>query len=199
MKDTVDRKSSAYMINWKRAVSCYKYSFLEILALRINYFYKLLISWRKPVYLKEIKMANISKKDRVLHIGSGILPYAPMLIAETTNAKVISIEYNKKALKLAQHFINKKGLSNQITIEYGDGIKYSIKGFDVIFIAINVWPIDKVLRHIHKQMKENAKVICKSFKNDIKTALNQKDLKDKFLIKSMLKNPKSSTYLLIKK
>ena len=144
-------------------------------------------------------MTNISEKDKVLHIGSGILPYAPMLIAEMTNAKVVSIENNKKALKLAQRFINKKGLSDRITIEYGDGIEYPVKDFDVIFTAINVWPIDQVLIHIHNQMKDNAKVICKSFRDDIVTALNQRDLKDKFSIKSTLKNPKSSTFLLVKK
>ena len=199
MKNNGNTKSSAYLINWKRTLSCYKYSFLEFLALKINYFYKLLIGWRRPIYLKEIKMANISKKDKILHIGSGILPYAPMLIVEVTNVKVVSIENNKKVLKLAQRFIYKKNLSDRITVEYGDGKKYPVKDFDVIFIAINVWPIDQVLIHIHKHMKDKAKVICKSFRNDIETTLNQNNLKGKFLIKSTLKNPKSSTFLLVKK
>jgi len=179
-------------------MSCYKYIFLEFLALRMGFFYSLITDWRKPVYLKEIKMADVSEKDKVLHIGSGILPYAPMLIAEETNAKVISIENNKNTLNLAQRFVNKKGLSDRITIEYGDGAKYPVKDFDVIFIAINVWPIGEVLIHIYNQMKDNTRVMCKSFGSDIITALKQKNLKGKFLIKSKLKNPKSSSFLLVK-
>lgn len=186
-------------MNWKRTISCYRYSFLELLALRINFFNKLLIGWRKPVYLKEIKMANISEKDKVLHIGSGILPYASILIAEETNARVVGIDNNKQALKLAQRFVDKKGFSDRITIEYGDGARYPMQDFDVIFIAINVWPIDTILEHIASQMKQNARILCKSINNDVIEILEKGKLSNVLSVKSKQENPKTQSFLLTKK
>ena len=58
-------KSAINITNWRRKISCYEYSFLEFLALKIIFFYKLLMKWRKPVFLKEIKMAKITSEAKV--------------------------------------------------------------------------------------------------------------------------------------
>ena len=66
------------------------------------------MGWRKPVFLEEIKIANISSKDKVLHIGCGIFPSETFLIAEKTGAKVVGIDNSKRAVDLARKFIIKK-------------------------------------------------------------------------------------------
>jgi len=71
--------------NWKRTISCYQYSFLEFLAVKIDFFNNLLMKWRTPVFLKEIKMASVTSKDKVLHIGCGLFPTASIIIADYRN------------------------------------------------------------------------------------------------------------------
>ena len=157
------------------------------------------MKWRKPIFLKEIKIAKISSTDKVLHLGCGILPTASILIAEETNAKVVGIDNNNKALKFAQQFVDKSGLSNLIKIEYGNGVEYPVQDFDVIFIAINVWPIDTILKHLLPQLKKDARILCKGMKNDIIDTIEKEGLSERFSITSVSENPKSQSFLLTKK
>jgi len=187
---------SLNITNWKRTISCYEYSFLELLSVKIKFFENLLTNWRTPVFLKEIKMANVKSKDKVLHIGCGIFPTAAIVIAEKTKAQVVGIDNNKFALKFAKKFIEKKGLSNLIKIDYGDGKNYNVKNFDVIFISINVWPIESVLKHISYNTKKDARVICRGVKKDKENLFENKSIKDLYLIKKKMVNPKTYSFLL---
>ena len=155
--------------------------------------------WRKPVFLNEIEMAKINSKDKLLFIGCGILPSETILIAEQTKAKIIGIDNSIRACKLARSYVQRKGLSDLIKIEYGNGVNYPVKNFDVIFIAINVWPIDSVLENLSFNAKTNARIMCKSIKNDIVKSLEKKELHDIFSVESKLENPKTQSFLLIKK
>lgn len=188
-------KFDKVLINSRRIISSYYYNFLELLAVKTKFFQKLLMKWRKTVFLNEIKMANITKNDKVLLIGCGIFPSESMLIAEQTGAKVVSIDNSVNIVKIASKYVKKKGLSNLVKIEYGDGIKYLVSDFDVIFVAINAWPIDSVLKNISKNMKSDAKIVCKSSKNDITKVIET----EKFDIISKLENPQTQSFLLAKK
>ncbi len=188
-----------FFINSRRIISCYNYNFLELLATRIKFFEKLLMAWRKPVFLNEIKLASVTKLDKVLLIGCGIYPSEAMLIADQTKAKVICIDNSIKAINFAKKIVKKKGLSDLIKIEYADGKNYPLSDFDVIFIAVNVWPIDLVLRNLLKNIKTNTRILCKSLKNDILEFFEQEGLSESFFIKSKLENPKTQSFLLIKK
>jgi len=182
--------------NWKRTISCYQYSFLEFLAVNIDFFNNLLMKWRTPVFLKEIKMAGVTSKDKVLHIGCGLFPTASIIMAEETKANVTGIDNNKIALKFAKKIVEKKKLSNLIRIEFGDGTTYDVKSFDVIFIAINVWPIDYVLKHLSSQIKKDARIVCRGVKQDMENIFRKKPLLDLYSIEKKAVNPKTHSFLL---
>ena len=102
--------------NSRRIISCYKFNFLELLAVKIDFFNNLLMKWRKPIFLNEIEMAKITSKDKTLLIGCGIFPSETIIIAEKTKTKIIGIDNSIKACKLARSYIQKKGLSDLIKI-----------------------------------------------------------------------------------
>lgn len=199
MKRKKNKKISEVMINVRRIKSCYWYSFLELLAVKSRFFNDLLINWRKPVFLDEIKMVNVTEKDNVLLIGCGIFPTETMIISEETKANVVGIDNSPKAVKLASEYIKNKSISDYVKIEYGDGANYSVSNFDKIFIAINVWPIDSVLKNLSKNMKQNASVMCRGMKNDIDDILKNKVISDNFVVKSAVKRTKTESYILTKK
>lgn len=192
-------KSSTIFINWKRKISCYNYLFLEFLAVNFDSFYKILIKWRKPIFLKELDMIKILPDDKILFIGCGILPTGALIIAEKTKNKVIAIDNNIKVVKFAQYYIQKKELSNKIKIEYADGINYPVEQFDFIFMATNTWPIELILKHLHNNMKYDAKIICKGIKDDIAELFEKSDLENMYVIENVVKNPKTYSFLLTKK
>lgn len=55
-----------------------------------------------------------------------------------------------------------------------DGVNYPVYTFDVIYIAINVWPIDGLLLHLAQTMKPTARILCKGSHNDIAVRLKKK-------------------------
>lgn len=198
MKDFKKNKSSVTTANWKRKISCYKFSFLEFLALNIKSVYNLLMSWRKPVFIKEVKMAKVTSKDKVLLIGGGILPSESMIITQETNADVVTIDNNKSACKHAEAFIKKRGLSDKVKIVYADGVEFPVSNFDVVFIAISVWPIDTVFKNLSKNLRKGARILCKSYKEDIIGFLKNEGLLDSFKLESKIDNPSTKSYLFVK-
>jgi precorrin-6B methylase 2 len=172
---------------------------LELLASRINFFDQILTRWRAPVFLQEIKLLNISSEDNVLHVGCGALPSASVFIAQKKNVPVTGIDNNIIAVRLARTYIQKKHLSHQVTIQFGDGLTYPIQNFDVIFIAINVWPIDSVLTHLAETMKPTARILCKGSHHDVATLLAKKDFQTRFSVITHLQHQKTESFLLTRK
>jgi len=193
------KKVSTNIVNWRRKISCFEFSFLELLAIRIGFFYRLLMSWRKPVFLNEIKMAGVTSKDKVFFIGCGIFPSEAILIAEETKAKVVTIDNSYNIYRFAKSYIQKKGFSDKIRVEYGDGTDYPVEEFDVVFVAISVWPIDSVLKHLSQHVKKGTRIMCKGMKNDILDTLRNMGSHNVFSVESVLENPKTQSFLLTKK
>jgi len=192
-------RSSGFLANSRRLLSCYIFTLLEILASQMNLFDTLLTKWRKPVFSREIHMLNITPTEKVLHLGCGSLPSATIFIAKDKNAHVVGIDNNAIAVKLAQSYIKKKDLTNLVTIEYGDGVNYPVHTFDIIYIAINVWPIDSVLLHLAQTMKPTTRILCKGTHNDIAALLKKKEFQSLFSVNSTLVHPKTQSFLLTKK
>ena len=187
-----------FLTNSRRILSCYQFNVLELGAVHFSFFRKLLLKWRKPVFLNEIKLASVQMSYTVLLIVCGIFPSETIIIAETTGASVVGIDNSIHAVKIAKKYVKKKGLETKVKIEYGDGTDYELPAFDIIFVAINVFPIDTVLKHLSTTMRKDAKVMCKSIEYDIPQTIEQLGLSGMFSIISMIDNPKTQSYLLKK-
>ena len=199
MKENKNNRLLTFLKNCQRILSCYWYLLLELLAVKTYFFNRFLTQMRRIYYVNAVKIVGIKSTDKVLFIGSGILPSQCIIIAEETGSSVVGIDNSQKAVDLSSKYINKIGLSDKIYIKHGDGAKFSVKDFDAVFIAINVWPINTVLKNLAKSLKKGAKVLCKSYKNDIPQVLINEKLNDVFEVKDKLVNPLTQSYLLIKK
>lgn len=199
MKKDKNNRLSTFLTNCHRILSCYFYLSLELLAVKTYFFNRILTQMRRIYYVNAVKIADVKPKDKVLFIGSGILPSQCIIIAEETGANVVGVDNSKKVVDLSNKYINKIGLSDKIYIKHGDGAKFPTKDFDAVFIAINVWPINIVLKNLAKSLKKGTKVLCKSYDDDIPQVLINEKLNDVFEVKEKLVNPLTQSYLLIKK
>jgi len=152
---------------------------------------------------KEIKMAHISKKSKILVIGCGALPATALLVSIKTNANIVSIDYDPKAIHKASNFIENLKPKPNIKIEYADGLKYPIEKFDVIFVSYGVKRQIEILKHLSKNIDKNTRVIFRTTQD----ILNQnfggiKFLSELFVVKDLLSSESIYTcdsYLLAKK
>ena len=199
MKDNKNNKFLTFLTNCRRILSCYLYQSLELLAVKNYFFNRVLTQIRRIYYVKAVKIVDVKSTDKVLFIGSGILPSQCIIIAEETGANVLGIDNSKKAVDLSIKYIKKIGLSDKVYIKHGDGAKIPAKDFDAVFIAINVWPINNILNNLAKNLKKDARILYKSYNDDISQILENENLNNVFEVKDKIVNPLSQSNLLIKK
>jgi cyclopropane fatty-acyl-phospholipid synthase-like methyltransferase len=143
-------------------------------------------------------MASIEPNDNILLIGCGIFPSESIVIAEETGLKVVGIDNSPTAVKHAKDYIEKIDLSHLISIHYADGNSFSVEPYNIIFIAINVFPINKVLVHLSQHLKKGSRILCKSIHHDIPSVLQSEKLTNVFSIIDNIENPRTQSYLLNK-
>ena len=141
---------------------------------------------------KEICMAKISSKDRILIIGCGSLPATTALIAMKTKAEITTIDTDLKAAHEASYFFKNLNLERQITVEHADGLKYPISKFNVIFLLYGVQHQKEILTYLAENMQDTTKIIFRTV-CDAQGRLSNKsiDVSRLFLVKDHV----SSEYL----
>ena len=183
----------------RRIISCYTYTLLEILATRSTYFERLLMIWRKPMFSKEVavlhptpgKRSCISAAGRYRpHPSSSPRPPQSTSSASTTTRS----QYGSPNVS-----------SNARTWRTPSPSSMGMKGTSLsmilmpIFIAINVWPLDRVLRHLATTMKPSARILCRSNHDDVEAMLKADEFSSVFAIDSILKHPNAKSAILFRR
>jgi len=141
---------------------------------------------------KEVGMAKISSKDRILVIGCGSLPATTALIAMKTKAEITTIDTDLKAVHEASYFFKNFNLEHQITVEHADGLRYPINKFNVIFVLYGVQHQKEILTYLAENMQDKTKIVFRTV-CDTQGRLSNKsiDVSRLFLVKDHV----SSEYL----
>lgn len=116
---------------------------------------------------KEIKMGDITKKDTVLNVGCGSLPFTAVHVAKMTGAKVVAVDIDPIAIQAAKQLIKRLGLSSSIELVIADGAKEIPFSFNKAIIALQVDPKQKVLSNLLKNY--NAHIIMRIPRNRFKS------------------------------
>lgn len=152
---------------------------------------------------KEIKMADISPEDRILIIGCGSLPTTSVLLAIKTNAIIESIDNNHKSIKEAFHYIKNHNLEGRINLECADGLNYSVKKFDLIFVLYGVKQQKEILKYLANNMGNGARVVIRSTNDMCNKILGENtELSQSFVVKDNTRSESLGTidsFLLVKK
>jgi precorrin-6B methylase 2 len=152
---------------------------------------------------KEIKLANISNKDKILVIGAGSIPATSIKIAEKINASIISIDIDESAVINAKRIVKNLGLSDKLEMKTADGINYYFEKYDVIFILYGITNNIELFENLSKKIRVETRVIFRSvFDSENNTIKSDINLSDLFVIKKIIKSekiPPVASVLLLKK
>lgn len=135
---------------------------LEKIGLKFDVISSNYIKLYDDIVEKEICMAKISSKDRILVIGCGSLPATTALIAMKTKAEITTIDIDSRAVHEASYFFKNLNLERQITVEHADGLKYPINKFDVIFVLYGVQQQKEILNYLAENMQDTTKIIFRT-------------------------------------
>jgi hypothetical protein len=128
-------------------------------------------------------------------IGCGFWPYIVQMLAIDFRADVRAYDNNRFAVRNARRYLNRNDNTKKITIEFGDGTEIDYSGFDLVIIAINVWPIYEVLTRIGQTLQIGKYVMVRGMRNDIDLLLAH-GLNENFEKIDEVKHPRSQTSLL---
>lgn len=126
-------------------------------------------------YRMEYQTFNISKNDKVLHIGSGAFPLTEITLAEEMGNTVVGIDKSRKAVEYADDVVRRKNLQDKIKINLGNGKDYPIKEFDVIIISSCASPMLKIIEHVFKNSKSDSKIIIRMIETSLKPLIEYID------------------------
>jgi len=177
------------------------YVFIEKLSMIFPIIAEDYIAFYEELVDKEIKLAEVTKNDKILNIGGGPIPATSLLLNKKTGAEITCIDIDKKAVKHAKNFLKMHHSSSQIKVEYGDGTKYDAHGFDVIFISWGVDNLFQILRNISSKMKNDARIVIRLPRSEEFQKQLKKELGRTIKIKKILFQPSysnSKSILLVK-
>ncbi|MDQ2087731.1 methyltransferase domain-containing protein [Herbivorax sp. ANBcel31] len=121
---------------------------LEKLICRFYPIFQLYHNLYKDVVKKEVELAGITKDDVVLNVGCGAIPFTALHVVEMTGAKVIALDKDRKAVKMARKYLKKYKLDRNIEIKLGDGTSEKLPPFTVAIIALHIKDKDKMLESL---------------------------------------------------
>jgi precorrin-6B methylase 2 len=131
-------------------------------------------------------MAEISKSDKILHIGCGAIPYSLIIISNEINAEVIGIDNQPRSINLAKKFLTKYKIYNKIHVEIESGETYNVSNFDVILISYGIGNAEMVLKNVFNNLKKDGKILLRKSlteKNDyVDTIIKKYSIKKKRLL-----------------
>ena len=139
----------------------------------------------------------------MLVIGCGSLPTTTVLISMETGANIVSIDIDKKSIREATQYIKNLHLGDKIKLEQANGLNYSVKKFDVIFVLYGTTKQEEMLEYLASNMGKNSRIIFRTV-TDLQDKMHKEhiDLSKYFLVRdSTLSGSFASieSYLLLKK
>jgi len=151
----------------------------------------------------EINLANISKDDAILHIGSGSIPATSILLAKKSGAQVTSIDNNPRSVKEAVSCVLESGVADKVQIQHAEANHFPVDKFDVIIVSQGIRSYKTLLQHLSRAMKSDARVIFRTSSSPSgEIVQNDLFLKDIFKIGKIVAQKKNAlliSILLLKK
>ncbi len=134
----------------------------EKIAAPFPFLHNLYLGFYEDLVDKEVKMASITSRDKVLVIGGGPIPATSMLITLKTHAYTTTLDVDSNAIVRASKVIEMHGLKDKMSCVEADGVGYPVDEYDVIFILYGVKQQREILRYVATHMKNEARVVYRT-------------------------------------
>lgn len=128
---------------------------------------KLYRLYYKNIVKKEVKLAEIKACDKILCIGGGPIPCTAIEMANQTQAQVHVIDVDCNAVECARKLVQRLGLEDKIVVNLGKGEEVDLEPYNVFHVALQVFPKDKVLKHLWNNSKAGDRILVRMPKKEL--------------------------------
>ena len=135
---------------------------LERIAVRTRFFSAIYFYlFYKSMLQRELDISGLKPRAKVLHIGSGPSPYTALFLGRK-GFKVEAIDCNNCAVREASLVVKQNGMQENIKVACGDGCTFKQKKYDAVWVSLNVYPKEKVLRQALGSLKNGGVLIYRN-------------------------------------
>lgn len=130
-----------------------------------------------PGYQQAVEMeylgAELKRGDRVSFLGSGPLPWTPILLYQKHGVESIGIERNLEFAEFSREIVEILGLSKHIQIIHGDHFSLPVSGMsDLILVGYRAEPKTEVFNHLAKKLNIGTRVAYRIPEGESNVKLN---------------------------
>jgi len=125
-------------------------------------FSSIYIDWYNDIVDYEIKLAKISKKDRVLIIGCGSIPATSILVNKKTNSNIVAVDIDKLAIDKAEKYAKDRGFTDKIKFKHVNSLDYLKESYDVIFILFGVKEPQELFEYLVNNLRDETRIIYRA-------------------------------------
>lgn len=173
-----------------KKVSDYIFIIIEKIVVKFPSLLSAYIVYYEDIVDNEIRLAEITKTDAVLHIGCGSLPSTSLLIAQKTGSETIGIDKVPSSVQDAQYCVRILHQESRIQIHQANALDYPMDSSDVIIVSQGIEPRYEVLTHIAHTMQPNTRVLFRTFSSEDGGITSQdKILSNLFTVKTTVLHP----------
>lgn len=134
---------------------------IELLASQSKLIYGLTGLYYRSIIMREVRLAEITKNDKILCIGGGPCPYTAIMLHRLTGAHVTVIDNNRFCVNKSLELIEKLNLQDKIQVLCTEGENVNCRGFSVIHLAMQISPKEKVLKRLLGEAENGAKILVR--------------------------------------
>jgi ubiquinone/menaquinone biosynthesis C-methylase UbiE len=193
-----ERIGLKFDIHKLKKINDFCFVIIEKIIIKLQKLHPLYLDFYNEMIENEIRLANITKDDKILHIGCGSFPATSIILAKKTNANITNIDNKYKSVKQAQLIVSKYNLSNQIKIIHADANHFPMNEFDLVLLSQGIKPHKEILTYVSQSIKPETRVIFRS-SSEINGEFSQNDifLKDIFNFVKIVNNKKNGLLISI--
>lgn len=126
-----------------------------------------------------IKLARITKKDKVCELGSGDGEFL-LLVAKETGANCVGIEIDPLRHLIAKARVRLENQNSNITLKRKSFYEENLKEADVVYMYLIPRVLKKLIPKLKKEMKPGTRIISYKYKMDLR--LVKEDEKEKLYL-----------------
>ena len=139
------------------------FAIVEKFAYEFSVFTERYLSIYKPIIDGELSLLDSIEMKKVLVIGSGSLPATAILFARFSDASVLGIDIDEKAVFRANRLVERMGFSqSKLKFVQGDGLCVDLSGFDVVLLLYGIRSQMKMLECASTGLDDDAVVLVRA-------------------------------------
>lgn len=115
----------------------------------------------KSMLQGEWEISGLKPGAKVLHIDSGPPPYTALFLGRK-GFKVEAIDCDDCAVREASLVVKQSGMQDNIKVVCGDGCTFKHNKYDAVWVSLNVYPKEIVLRQALGSLKDGGVMIYRN-------------------------------------